>query len=254
MWAQASAEREVAQIVTQFQEALRQGDEKRASTLLQDGLLRFPGNEELQVQTAALYSFQKHDDRAIALLIEVVKKNPTSRSAKLELAQIYGYRGEYKKSDGLYHELLAGAADDETAALGLVHNLILEGKREEARRLAAQALQRYPTSLALRQYDDYLASSTRSETQQERYGRAQVSEWFLADSSGNRVLNSTQGLSYQFNRELSSRVRVEETSLWRTNTQKLGVLAAADEVRLRLNKYIAARGGGGAVVDRKSGV
>src|SRR5262249_21667466 len=248
MWAQASAEREVAQIVAQFQEALRQGDENRASSLLQDGLRRFPGNEELQVQTAALYSFQKHDDRAIALLIEVVKKNPTSRSAKLELAQIYGYRRAYKKSDGLYCELLAAAGDDETAALGLVHNLILEGKREEARALAAQASQRHPTSLGLRQYDDYLANSTRSETLQERYGRAQISESFLADSAGNRVLNSAQGLSYQFNRELSSRVRVEETSLWRTNTQKLGVLAAADEMRLRVNKYIAARGSGGAVV------
>lgn len=248
IWAQASAEREVAQIVTQCQEALRQGDEKKVLSLLQDGLRRFPGNEELQVQTAALYAYQKHDDRAIALLKEVVKKNPASRSAKLELAQIYGYRSAYKESDELYRELLAAAPEDETAALGLVHNLILEGKRAEARRLAAQALQRHPTSLALRQYDDYLANSTGSESPRGRYGRAQVSESFLADSSGNRVLNSAQGLSYQFSRGLSSRLRMEETSLWRTNTQKLGVLAAADEVRLRVNKYIAARGSGGAVV------
>ena len=101
---------------------------------------------------------RKRDRQAIGLLNSILLANSSSRNAKLELAQIFGYRENYRESDRLYRELLATDPNDETAALGLVHNLSLEGKRAEARAELQQAFTRHPTSLQLQQYSDYLAS------------------------------------------------------------------------------------------------
>lgn len=248
LWGQTSAQGEVAQIVARSQEALDQHDDVKALNIIRDGLRRFPGDEDLQVQMAAVYADQNRDHQAIALLKEVINKDPSSRPAKLKLAQIHGYRGEYRESDRLYRELLSSSADDETAALGLVHNLILEGKREAARQQAQQALQRHPTSLLLQQYNDSLSlSKSAGEARSGKFGRIQTSESFFSDSSGNRVVDSFQGVLYQFTRDFSSRFRLFETSLWRTTTPAVSVVSGDDEVRYRMNKYVAMRGSGGAV-------
>ena len=49
---------------------------------------------------------------------------------------------------GLYRELLAADPDDEAASLGLVHNLVLEGKRAEARVQLQQAFTGIPPALS----------------------------------------------------------------------------------------------------------
>src|ERR1041385_4148753 len=131
--AQQTPEQEIAQMVAQSQEALSEPNEQKALSLIQQGLIKFPNQEELQIQLARIYVEQKKDRQAIGLLNSILLANASSRNAKLELAQIFGYRENYRESDRLYRELLAADPNDETAALGLIHNLTLEGKRAEAR-------------------------------------------------------------------------------------------------------------------------
>src|ERR1700760_2333940 len=106
------AQNEVLQIVAKSKEALRDHDEQRALTLIKDGLIKFPNDENLQVQLARIYVEQKQDRQAIGLLNAILLANPDSRNAKLELAEIFGYRGNYKQSDRLYRELITANADD----------------------------------------------------------------------------------------------------------------------------------------------
>src|SRR6478672_932180 len=164
LFSQPTPEQEVAQIVAQSQEALAEHNEQKALSLIQAGLIKFPNNESLQIQLARIYVEQKHDRQAIGLLNAILLANPNSRNARLQLAQIFGYRENFRESDRLYRELLSANADDEAASLGLVHNLLLEGKKAEARAQLQQAFAHHPTSLQLQQYSDYLAANP-SETQ-----------------------------------------------------------------------------------------
>ena len=241
-----SHEQEVAQLVAQSQESLSDHNEQKALSLIQEGLIKFPNDEELRIQLARIYVEQKRDRQAIGLLNSILMANPASRNAKLELAQIFGYRENYRESDRLYRELLTANPDDEAAALGLVHNLALEGKRAEARAQLQQAFARHPTSLQLQQYSDYLASEP-IEGQARKIHRVQNSESFFTDTSGNRSVYSNQGVTYQFTKNFTSRIRLEETSLWKTGTITETVLSGVGEARLRLGRYVAVRTSAGAV-------
>ena len=253
LFAQQSPDQEISQLVAQSQEALGQHDEQKALALIKDGLIRFPNNENLQIQLARIYVEQKRDQQAIGLLNAILLANPTNRNAKLELAQIFGYRRNYKESDRLYRELLSESPDDEAASLGLVHNLLLEGKKAEARVELQQAFTKHPTSLELQEYSDYLTNSP-SEGGYRKSHRIQNTESFFADTSGNRSVYSSQGMVYQFFKNFTSRMRLEETSLWRTGTITNTVLSGTGETQLRLNKYFAVRTDLGAVrfVDNSS--
>jgi tetratricopeptide (TPR) repeat protein len=246
LFSQTTHDQEVSQIVAQSQESLQDHNEQKALSLIQEGLIKFPNDEELRIQLARIYVEQKRDRQAIGLLNSILLANPASRNAKLELAQIFGYRENYKESDRLYRELLTANADDEAAALGLVHNLALEGKRGEARAQLQQAFARHPTSLQLQQYSDYLASEP-VEGHVRKTHRVQNSESFFTDTSGNRSVYSNQGMVYQFSRNFTGRMHLEETSLWKTGTFTNTVLSGTGETRLRLGKYVAVRTSLGAV-------
>jgi tetratricopeptide (TPR) repeat protein len=241
-----TSEQEISTIVAQSRQALSEHDEQKAFLLIQEGLIKFPNREELQIQLARIHVDQKHDRLAIGLLNSILLANPSSRNAKLELAQIFGYRENYRESDRLYRDLLNANPDDEAAALGLIHNLTLQGKREEARAQLQQAFTRHPTSLQLQQFNDYLTAEP-GESQPRKLHRIQNTESFFADTSGNRSVYSGQGIIYQFSRNLTSRVRVDETSLWKTSAFTETLLTGNAEMRLRLGKYFAVRTGGGAV-------
>jgi tetratricopeptide (TPR) repeat protein len=246
--AQQAQQQEVLKIVAQSQEALNQHDEQKALALIRDGLARYPEDEDLTIQWARIYVEQKKDRQAIGLLNSVLLKNPSSRNAKLALAQVFGYRENYRESDRLYHELLTENADDEAATLGLVHNLILEGRRDEARQQLQQAMVKHPNSLELQQYSDYLAeSASREAPPPSKLHRIQSTESFFADTSGNRSVYSAQGVTYEFNNKLTTRMRVAETSLWKTGTVTEMLLDGTAEGRYRLNKYVAVRSTVGAV-------
>ncbi len=246
LFSQTSHDQEVSQIVAQSQESLQDHNEQKALSLIQEGLIKFPNDEELRIQLARIYVEQKRDRQAIGLLNSILLANPASRDAKLELAQIFGYRENYKESDRLYRELLTANADDEAAALGLVHNLALEGKRAEARAQLQQAFARHPTSLQLQQYSDYLALAP-VEGQVRKIHRIQNSESFVTDTSGNRSVYSNQGMVYQVSKNFTGRMSLEETSLWKTGTFTNTVLSGVGETRLRLGKYVAVRTSLGAV-------
>jgi hypothetical protein len=245
--AQPEAQEGSARIAAQSQEALSRDDAGSALELVQEGLRAFPDDEGLQVQLARVYAYQKRDPQAIELLKRVLLKNPASRAAKLELAQIFGYRARYQLSDRLYRELLAADANDETASLGLVHNLILEGKKTEARREVALALARHATSLELQKYSDYLAADPRVEVPKHRSNRIQATESFFADTSANRSFYSSQILTDQLSKHSFSRFQMEETSLWKSGGPTAGVLSGSEELRYKVNKFVGARAGVGAV-------
>jgi tetratricopeptide (TPR) repeat protein len=246
VFSQQTPEQEIAQIVAQSRQALSDHDEQKALSHVQEGLIRFPNREELQLQLARIYVEQKHDRQAIGLLNSILLSNPASRNAKLELAQIFGYRENYRESDRLYRELLAASPDDEAAALGLVHNLTLEGKKAEARAQLQAAFARHPSSLQLQQYSDYLTADP-VERQPKKLHRIQNTESFFADTSGNRSVYSSQGLVYQFSRNFTSRMRLDETSLWKTGTSTATLLSGTADTRFRFGKYVAARTSLGAV-------
>src|SRR5579871_6217714 len=236
LFAQQTRDQEIAQIVAQSQEALGQHDEQKALSLVRDGLVKFPNDENLQIQLARIYVEQKRDQQAIGLLNAILLANPTQRNAKLELALIFGYRGKYAESDRLYRELLAESVDDEAASLGLVHNLLLEGKKAEARTELQQAFTRHPTSLELQEYSDYLANSPVGSGYKKVH-RIQNTESFFSDTSGNRAVYSSQGVVYQVAKNFTGRVRLEETSLWRIGTVGETVLSGTSEGQYRINKY-----------------
>jgi len=238
----------VAQIVAQSEQALEQHDTAKALRLIQEGLTRFSNEEALHLQLARVYVYQGHDGQALDLIKTILAKNPASREAKLELAQVYGYRRDYLQSDRLYHELLAKDPADEAASLGLIHNLILEGKRPEAREETRRAITLHPTSLGLQQFSDYLSQSLpATEAQRPRNNRIQATESFFADTSGNRSFYSSQGFVYQVGKNASTRFRIEETSLWASGTATETVLSALEETRLKLTRYIGVRASAGLV-------
>jgi tetratricopeptide (TPR) repeat protein len=247
LYAQQAPDQGSMQIVAQSQEALSRDDPGKALALVQEGLYRLPDDEALRVQMARIYAYQRQDRQAIDLLNTLLLKNPNGRNPKLELAAIFGYRANYVQSDRLYRELLAADANDEAASLGLIHNLILEGKKADARRELARAAALHPTSLELQQYKDYLAANAGEEVTRRTTNRIQTTESFFADTSANRSAYSAQTLTDQLSRNSSSRFVAEETSLWKSGGPSTSVIDATEELRYRINKFVGARAGGGAV-------
>lgn len=246
-WCQQN-EPAVAEVVARSQEALDQGDTARASLLISQALQRHPEDEQLQLQQARILVYQHRDGQAIAIVSAILSQHPSDRDSKLLLAQIYGYEDRYPKSDSLYDELLQANPADEAAAIGLIHNLVLEDKRDRARRELEKAVKQNPSSLRLLQYREYLTAATHHQDgATELSHRVQAGESFFADNAGNRVLYSTQGLFYELNRNLSTRFRVEEDTLWKTGISPVGVLYGTDELRLRLDGHVAVEASGGAV-------
>jgi tetratricopeptide (TPR) repeat protein len=238
-----------SEIVAQSQQALSHGNHKQALRLVMQGLVSYPDNDELELQLARIFVYEKHDAQAMAKINTILHRDPSNREAKLALAQVYGYREDYTKSDPIYRELLRQDPGDEAAALGLIHNLVLEGKRQESRLQLDAALKQNPDSLLLQEYNDFLTASAApvQETRTSHYGRIQSGESFFSDSSGNRSLYSAQALGYQITRNLSSRTSVDETALWKTAVPYRTVLSGWEDLRWRFNRYVAARASGGAV-------
>ena len=59
LFSQQTPEQEIAQIVAQSQQALSEHNEQKALSLIQQGLIKFPNREELQIQLARIYVEQK---------------------------------------------------------------------------------------------------------------------------------------------------------------------------------------------------
>jgi tetratricopeptide (TPR) repeat protein len=209
-----------------------------------------PGAEfEKQIESARQYVLKRNDKRAISILHDVLRKAPSNREAKLELALILGYREDYKNSDRLYRELLAADANDEAAALGLIRNLLRERRTSEARSELQQALALHPNSILLQESNDRaeLRQGTAPDKKERRASLVQAGESFFADSAGNRSLLSTQLVQYQINRLMESRLNLNRLSLWNGTGPRANVLTGADELQFRLTRFLAVMADGGVV-------
>jgi thioredoxin-like negative regulator of GroEL len=204
---------------------------------------------ENQIESAHQNVRERNDKRAISILRDVLRKAPSNRKAKLELAMILGYRDDYRNSDRLYGELLASDPNDEAAALGLSRNLLRERRTNEARKELQQALVLHPNSILLQEMNDRaeLQQGTSADRRERRARLVQAGESIFADSAGNRTLLSTQLVQYPINGFVESRFRLNELSLWTGAGPKANVLTGADEVHFRPTRFLAVMAGGGVV-------
>jgi hypothetical protein len=209
------------------------------------------------VEQARAFLYIKKDDRAIALLQEVLRRDATDRSARLELARALAYQQRYTESDELYKQLLQSNMQDEAASLGLIRNLVHEHRLSEARTQTNQALVFHPNSIRLQQYrkdldqDPPTLSTTVHRQESIGSGTNQIQNWttFLSDSSGHQMLNSLQRFNYKFNDTISMRMDVGDRYLRSTRSDlgTMNLFSGIMELRARLNPSLAVSGGVGAV-------
>jgi len=253
-YAQAGLSRE--QVIEGGQVALRQKNYAEAIRVLEDGLKRFPGDRKLRVELGRAYLYDRQDDRAMQLFREVLQDEPSNHEAKLQLARALGYHRNYEESDKLYRELLKTDPDDELASLGLIRNLIHQKRNNEARRELQRALARHPDSKRLQEYKQHLDQRRRSSDDRQRRmpepagrkreSRLQGTAGYVTDSAANRSWRFSQQFDYQIGRGLTSRLQVEERSLWKGNGPKANVLSGSGELRLPWTSFLSLRVGGGA--------
>ncbi|HYX52729.1 MAG TPA: tetratricopeptide repeat protein [Candidatus Limnocylindrales bacterium] len=237
-----------AQIVTQSEQMLDARAPQQALNVVQDALRRFPDNEDLELELARIYAYQKQDKLAMQAVQSVLQKHPDSREGKLVLAQLYGYRQAYRLSDAIYRDLLAANPADETAALGLIHNLALQGHRDEARAQLALALAKNPSSLLLQQYSDALQSGSAENPELPRRSfRVQSGSSYFSDSSGNHAVFTSEGMNFELGRNVTTRLRMEETSLWKNGVSPAQVIGGWQEIRWKPSRFFALRTSGGGV-------
>ena len=241
--------------------ALSQQHYAEAIRLLEEGVKESPHNSELKVELGRAYLYNRQDGRAIQLFREVLREEPSHRLAKLELARALGYNRDYRASDQLYRELLASNPDDEAAALGLIRNLMHEKQPAEARRELKQALDHHPASERLQEYKQRLdreeielRQGARQQGNREplpaarsRPGQVRGSGAYFSDSAGNRSWRFRQELERQITHTLTTRLGVEERSLWKTTGPKANVLWGTGELRLQLTPVVLLGGTGGGV-------
>jgi tetratricopeptide (TPR) repeat protein len=251
---QANLSRE--QIREAGQAALRQKNYAEAVRVLEDGLKRFPGDRKLRVELGRAYLYDRQDDRAMQLFREVLQEEPSNREAKLQLARALGYRRDYEASNKLYRELLKTDPDDELASVGLIRNLMHQKRTNEARRELQRALARHPDSKLLQEYKQHLDQRRRSgEDRQRRMpelagrkrkGRLQGTGGYVTDSAANRSWRFSQQFDHQIGHGLTSRLQVEERSLWKGNGPKANVQSGTGELRFPWTSFLSLRVGGGA--------
>ena len=240
----------VEQTVIDAQLALRHRHYTQAVRTLEEALKRFPGDSRLRIELGRAFVYQRRDTQAIDIFHAVLRDDPSNREAKLELGRVLSYKDEYEASNQLFRELLTINAGDEAAAIGLVRNLLLERKKNEARREVEQALARHPNSLRLQEYRDDLQKN-QLPLPPIREGNAadriQADGSYFSDTSGNRVWRAGQRFDLQLGRSLSNSFRLDEKSLWVSQGPKANILFFNDEGRVRLARWLFVGAGAGVV-------
>ena len=232
--------------------AIQQRHYGEAIHLLEDGLKRFPADRTLKIELGRAYLYNRQDDRAMHLFREVLREEPSNRIAKIELARALGYQRDYEASNILYHDLL-DAGPDEAAEVGLIRNLMHQGKKAEAGRELDQALIRFPQNRQLQEYKqkpEVRQNQTGAEPKpaaQNSQERLMGTMAYLTDSAGNHSWRATEGLDYEFTRSLAIKVRMQERTLWKASSPKANVFWGTDDLRLRPMRALLVTGGGGAM-------
>jgi signal transduction histidine kinase len=133
----------------------------------------------------------------------------------------------------LFRELLATNPNDEAAAIGLVQNLLLQNKGDDARREVEQALARHPNSRRLQEYrDDLLKNQLPLAASREgnALNRVQADANYFSDTTGNRALRAGQRFDLQLGRNLTNSFRPDEKSLWVSQGPMPGIRRIGSEL------------------------
>jgi tetratricopeptide (TPR) repeat protein len=85
-----------------------------------------------------------YEERAFGLLKRAVAQRPNDVPALVQLAQLYGYRGDEEHAMELYQKVVRADASQVVAANNLATYLIRGGRSEEAIRLWSDLLKRSP--------------------------------------------------------------------------------------------------------------
>ncbi|MHB2006474.1 MAG: tetratricopeptide repeat protein [Acidobacteriaceae bacterium] len=117
-----------------------------------------PEECELGLILGQAYMYSKKDHDAETQLRSVLARDAGNRTAKLELARVYGYHARYRRSNHLYRELLNADPSDEGASIGLVRNLIETENIAQAKVALKAGLAAHPNSLRLQDYQDELSN------------------------------------------------------------------------------------------------
>ncbi len=220
--------------------------------ILEEALKVAPKDANLKTELGKACLYDHQDDRAIQIFREVLQDNPSNTIAKLELARALGYRHQYDDSNQLYREL-RDTKSGEMAEIGLVRNLVHQGKKAQASGEVKAALARYPNSAKLQQYAQQLESQQATRQREPRHpvwepqGEILGSVSYLSDSAGNRSLRSTQQFDRTLTSLLSTKVHLEERSLWQTATPRANLLWLANELQFHPGRVVTVSAGGGLV-------
>ena len=234
--------------IASAQASLRHRHYSQAIQTLEESLQHFPRNAQLRLELGRAYVYQRQDRKAIEVFRAILRDDPSKREAKLELARVLSFDAKYEAANQLFHELLATNPSDEAAAIGLVGNLVIQKKRNEARSEVEQAFVHHPTSLRLQQYRDDLQKN-RSPLTASGEGpapdRLQADASFFGDTAGNRVVRTGQRFDVQLGHNITNSFRVDEKSLWVIQGPKANIFTVNDEGRVRLTRWLFVAGGGG---------
>jgi len=210
---------------------------------------RISNEDSRKIQEAHQCARERRDGQALKLLHEVLAHDPSNREARIQMALILGYREDYGNSDRMYRTLLAEDPTDEAAAVGLIHNLIQEGRYDQARAELREALAHNPNSILLQDYSDQLQSGRRVPATYMEAHKVSVEAGgsYFSDSAGNRVIEATQAAQYGVIPSVSSRLRMNEQKLWNQTSGTANVLAGTGGLEVRPNRFLSIDADGGVV-------
>ena len=117
-----------------------------------------PEQCKLSLILGQAYMYSKKDHDAEMQFRGVLARDAGNRTAKLELARIYGYHAHFAKSNHLYRELLNADPSDESARIGLVRNLIETENIAQAKVALKAGLAYHPNSIRLQNFQDELSN------------------------------------------------------------------------------------------------
>ncbi len=180
----------------------------------------------------------------------MLRDDPSNRIAKIELARLLSFREKYEPSNQLFREVLAADPNDEAAAIGLVRNLLLQKKKNEAGSELELALARHPNSIRLQEYKDDLQKNQLPlpvAHEISALNRVQADASYFSDSAGNRVLSAGERLDVKIGRQVTNSFRMDEKSLWVSRGPKANIFTVNDEGRVRLARWLFVAGGAGIV-------
>src|SRR5258705_9912906 len=110
----------VQESIAEAQAALRHRHYSQASRTLEDALKRFPGSVQLRLELGRFYVYQRRDARALEIFRAILRDDPSNREAKLELARVLSYGGEYVSAAPPFPPPLGTKTENKPAALRAV--------------------------------------------------------------------------------------------------------------------------------------